>query len=241
VSRGGWPPPSAHKVIAPASGLVSRWSPHARVTQNEPISTHATVGIAAVLYARGERASTVVIHFGRRLGGDRGETAVRLAGQAIRGVALGVVVTTQRSFAPCRPSDREAVRFGHVGGKLGRIGSIDLFGQGASGNDTGFQRRGKTGPTDPGTDRLGTVSVQVDKYHVMFWFENGWSRLSSAQCGKRRAVGAGFAFDNIARSVSFCSGDVWNWMSYFTGIMMCWYGVPGHMMYGFDGSSAVVG
>ena len=31
--------------------------------------------------------------FGRRLAGDRGETAIRLAGQAIRSVALGVVVT----------------------------------------------------------------------------------------------------------------------------------------------------
>ena len=52
-----------------------------------------TVAIAAVLYARGERAAAGVIRFGRRLGGDRGETAARLAGQAIRGVALGVVVT----------------------------------------------------------------------------------------------------------------------------------------------------
>ena len=31
--------------------------------------------------------------FGRRLAGDRGDHVVRLAGQAIRGVALGVVVT----------------------------------------------------------------------------------------------------------------------------------------------------
>ena len=52
-----------------------------------------TVAIAAVMYARGERAAVTVIRFGRRLGGERGETAVLLAGQAIRGVALGVVVT----------------------------------------------------------------------------------------------------------------------------------------------------
>jgi predicted PurR-regulated permease PerM len=52
-----------------------------------------TVAIAGVLYAQGERAATEVIRFGRRLGGERGETAVRLVGQAIRGVALGVVVT----------------------------------------------------------------------------------------------------------------------------------------------------
>ena len=52
-----------------------------------------TTAIAAILYARGEQAGAAVIRFGRRLGGDRGEMAVRLAGQAIRSVALGVVVT----------------------------------------------------------------------------------------------------------------------------------------------------
>jgi predicted PurR-regulated permease PerM len=52
-----------------------------------------TVGISAVMYAGGERAAATAIRFGRRLGGDRGEMAVRLAGLAIRGVALGVVVT----------------------------------------------------------------------------------------------------------------------------------------------------
>ena len=52
-----------------------------------------TTAIAAVMYAGGERAAATAILFGRRLGGDRGEMAVRLAGQAIRSVALGVVVT----------------------------------------------------------------------------------------------------------------------------------------------------
>jgi predicted PurR-regulated permease PerM len=52
-----------------------------------------TVAIAAVMYASGEKGAALVIRFGRRLGGDRGEMAVRLAGQAIRSVALGVVVT----------------------------------------------------------------------------------------------------------------------------------------------------
>ncbi len=52
-----------------------------------------TVAVAAVMYASGERAAATVIRFGRRLAGDRGEFAVRLAGQAIRSVALGVVVT----------------------------------------------------------------------------------------------------------------------------------------------------
>lgn len=52
-----------------------------------------TVVIACILYATGEQAAAEVQRFGRRLGGERGENAVRLAGEAIRGVALGVVVT----------------------------------------------------------------------------------------------------------------------------------------------------
>jgi predicted PurR-regulated permease PerM len=52
-----------------------------------------TVIAAAVLYAHGEGAADFARRFGRRLAGTQGENAVRLSGQAIRGVALGVVVT----------------------------------------------------------------------------------------------------------------------------------------------------
>jgi predicted PurR-regulated permease PerM len=52
-----------------------------------------TVVITAILYATGEEAATGVRRFGRRLAGDRGENSVILSGQAIRAVALGVVVT----------------------------------------------------------------------------------------------------------------------------------------------------
>jgi predicted PurR-regulated permease PerM len=52
-----------------------------------------TVVFSALLYAEGNRAASWVKRFGRRLAGDRGENAVLLAGQAVRGVALGVVVT----------------------------------------------------------------------------------------------------------------------------------------------------
>jgi predicted PurR-regulated permease PerM len=52
-----------------------------------------TVVIAALMYAGGERAAAAVRRFGHRLAGERGEQSVLLAGQAIRGVALGVVVT----------------------------------------------------------------------------------------------------------------------------------------------------
>ena len=53
----------------------------------------ATVIIAAVLYAYGESAAAGLRAFGRRLAGERGEGMVLLAGRAVRGVALGVVVT----------------------------------------------------------------------------------------------------------------------------------------------------
>jgi predicted PurR-regulated permease PerM len=52
-----------------------------------------TVIIAAIMYANGEAARDGLLRFGRRLAGERGENAVKLAGQAIRAVALGVVVT----------------------------------------------------------------------------------------------------------------------------------------------------
>jgi predicted PurR-regulated permease PerM len=52
-----------------------------------------TVVLAAAMYAKGELAIERLVRFGRRLGGPGGENAVWLAGQTIRGVALGVVVT----------------------------------------------------------------------------------------------------------------------------------------------------
>jgi predicted PurR-regulated permease PerM len=52
-----------------------------------------TVAFAAVMYANGERAGEAVLRLGQRLAGPRGETAIRLAVQAIHGVAMGVLVT----------------------------------------------------------------------------------------------------------------------------------------------------
>lgn len=51
------------------------------------------VAISAVLYAGGESWGAWMRRFGQRLAGLQGERMVVLAGQAIRGVALGVVVT----------------------------------------------------------------------------------------------------------------------------------------------------
>ena len=52
-----------------------------------------TVILAAAMYAKGESALERLIRFGRRLAGSGGENVVYLAGQTIRGVALGIVVT----------------------------------------------------------------------------------------------------------------------------------------------------
>jgi predicted PurR-regulated permease PerM len=52
-----------------------------------------TVVISAILFANGEAAAAGVKRFARRIGGERGENAIQLAGQAVRSVALGVVVT----------------------------------------------------------------------------------------------------------------------------------------------------
>lgn len=52
-----------------------------------------TVVLAGIMYTSGEPVAALVVRFGRRLAGAQGEQAVLLAGQAIRGVALAVVVT----------------------------------------------------------------------------------------------------------------------------------------------------
>ena len=52
-----------------------------------------TVVIAAVMYSVGEDFANFARRFARRLGGERGADALQLAGDAIRGVALGVGVT----------------------------------------------------------------------------------------------------------------------------------------------------
>jgi predicted PurR-regulated permease PerM len=52
-----------------------------------------TLAIAAILYANGETAARTVLRFGHRLGGARGQEMVVLAADAIRAVAIGVMVT----------------------------------------------------------------------------------------------------------------------------------------------------
>jgi predicted PurR-regulated permease PerM len=52
-----------------------------------------TVIVAAIIFVKGEEAGQFIEAFARRVAGGKGEAAVRLAAQAIRGVALGVVGT----------------------------------------------------------------------------------------------------------------------------------------------------
>lgn len=52
-----------------------------------------TTALTAVLFARGESAASGAERFALRLAGEQGRKSARLAAQAIRAVALGVVVT----------------------------------------------------------------------------------------------------------------------------------------------------
>jgi predicted PurR-regulated permease PerM len=52
-----------------------------------------TLAVSALLYAQGETAAAWVLAFARRLAGGEGERAARLSAQAIRAIALGIVVT----------------------------------------------------------------------------------------------------------------------------------------------------
>lgn len=87
-----------------APGLVAKVTPYAADTGKWALAQVGGLGgmliqfllivtIAAILYGTGEGGARLVRRFGRRLAGERGENAIVLAGQAIRGVALGVGVT----------------------------------------------------------------------------------------------------------------------------------------------------
>ena len=91
-------------VAAGAEGLASRLAPYASAAAQWLLDALGGLGllgvqflltviIAVIMYTNGETARAGLIRFGRRLAGERGEGVVVLAGQAIRGVALGVVVT----------------------------------------------------------------------------------------------------------------------------------------------------
>lgn len=80
--------------LEPYVGASATWfRQHAGTLAALLVQFLLTAVLAAVLYAGGESWGGWVRRFARRLAEDRGDRAVVLAGQAIRGVALGVVVT----------------------------------------------------------------------------------------------------------------------------------------------------
>ena len=91
-------------VASGTAGIFTKITPYAADTGKWMLSQVGGLGgmliqfllvviVAAILYSSGETAARLVHRFGRRLAGKRGENSVILAGQAIRGVALGVGVT----------------------------------------------------------------------------------------------------------------------------------------------------
>jgi predicted PurR-regulated permease PerM len=80
--------------LAPYARDVARWLV-AEAGSFGMLTVHflLTVVISAILYAQGEAAAAGMRRFSRRLGGAYGEEMVHLAAQAIRAVALGVVVS----------------------------------------------------------------------------------------------------------------------------------------------------
>ena len=89
---------------AGATGIVAKVTPYAADTGKWVLAQVGGIGgmliqfllvvtIAAILYSGGESGARLARRFGRRLAGERGENSIILAGQAIRGVALGVGVT----------------------------------------------------------------------------------------------------------------------------------------------------
>jgi predicted PurR-regulated permease PerM len=113
------PPSWAERVPLVGAKIASRWAELAATSPEELreglapyrasivrwlASTVGTVGgtlvhlllmvvLSTVLYTTGETAASGAVRLARRLGGESGEGAVRLAGQAVRAVALGVVGT----------------------------------------------------------------------------------------------------------------------------------------------------
>ena len=86
------------------SGIVAKITPYAADTGKWALAQVGGLGgmlvqfflvvtLAAIMYADGEAAGRLLLRLGRRLAGERGENSVILAGQAIRGVALGVGLT----------------------------------------------------------------------------------------------------------------------------------------------------
>lgn len=94
----------ASVAATPVADLLAQVTPYLPDAAKWLLAQAGTVGtllvqlglilvLAAILYLGGDTAARQLLRFGWRLSGERGMNVVVLAGQAIRGVALGVVVT----------------------------------------------------------------------------------------------------------------------------------------------------
>jgi predicted PurR-regulated permease PerM len=80
--------------LAPYAGRLTAWSVDLVGSFGLLIVQFLlTVVIAAAIQANGETAAQLVMRFGHRLAGSRGQQMVVLAGDAVRAVAIGVTVT----------------------------------------------------------------------------------------------------------------------------------------------------
>jgi len=82
------------KKLAPYGAIVIRWfATEVGGFGVLVLQFLLTVVFTALLFAKGERVASWARQFAHRLAGEQGEHSIQLAGQAVRGVALGVVVT----------------------------------------------------------------------------------------------------------------------------------------------------
>jgi predicted PurR-regulated permease PerM len=90
--------------VIPPEELAAQLTPYAKETLRWFVAKAGSIGmmilqflltviIAAILYAKGETAASGVRSFARRLAGLKGDETAVLAAKAVRGVALGVVLT----------------------------------------------------------------------------------------------------------------------------------------------------
>ncbi len=87
-------PDELSALLSPYAGKVINWFvAQAGSVASIMLQFLLTVILSAVLYARGETVAAAVLGFSRRLAGLHGEKVAILAAQAIRGVALSIVVT----------------------------------------------------------------------------------------------------------------------------------------------------
>jgi predicted PurR-regulated permease PerM len=86
--------------VTPYATIAAKWLlSHATAVGVVVIHLVLTLLISGILYMNGEAAAGVVLRFANRVAAERGVAVVRLAGLAIRAVALGIVVTAAAQSA----------------------------------------------------------------------------------------------------------------------------------------------